>query len=377
MTTLVLWVPEDLSPYAETEAGALLAQRLEAFNQTQADLQVETLVKKAHGRGGLLDFLRTASVAAPSVLPDLIVLDLEDLRVAAQAGLLQPMDGVLPAGLAEDRYPFAAELGQVGGQTMGVPLGVEVEHAAYWPGLFAAPPLTWTAVVSAGVPFVFPAGGQDGGVNDTTLIEYLGAGGRLADAEGNPSLDEEPLAAVLEFYAQAAAAGVISPSVTLSITDTEGCWEALRSGQAGIAAVDSRRFWTAPNPGLAPAPLPSRSGRVITLARGWMVGLVTSDPNRQERAMELLAWLLAPEGYGPWTQSLGYLPATRSGLASWAVDESSRAVLGALLEGAQAAPPQPVREAVGPVLQEAVEAVLTGQHTPAEAARQAVESLQP
>ncbi len=377
MTTLVLWVPEDLSPYVETEAGALLAQRLEAFNQSQADVQVETLVKKAHGRGGLLDFLRTASVAAPSVLPDLIVLDLEDLRVAAQAGLLQPMDEVLPAGLAEDQYPFAAELGRVEGQTMGVPLGVEVEHAAYWPALFAAPPLTWTAVVSAGVSFVFPAGGQDGNVNDTTLIEYLGAGGRLTDAEGNPSLDEEPLLAMLDFYAQAAAAGVVSPSVTLSITGTEGCWEALLNGQAGIAAVNSRRFWTAPDLGLAPAPLPSRSGRVITLARGWMVSLVTADPNRQEQAMELLAWLLAPEGYGPWTQSLGYLPTTRSGLASWTIDGSGRAVLEALLEGAQASPPQSVREAVGPVLQEAVETVLTGQRTPTEAARQAVKSLQP
>ncbi|HID88284.1 MAG TPA: hypothetical protein EYP52_01040, partial [Anaerolineae bacterium] len=106
VTTLVLWVPEELSPYADTEAASLLAQRLEAFNQGQADLQVETLVKKAHGRGALLDFLRTASVAAPSVLPDLILLDVEDLRVAAQAGLLQPLDGLLPTGLAEDQYPF-------------------------------------------------------------------------------------------------------------------------------------------------------------------------------------------------------------------------------------------------------------------------------
>lgn len=377
VTTLVLWVPEELSPYADTEAASLLAQRLEAFNQGQADLQVETLVKKAHGRGGLLDFLRTASVAAPSVLPDLILLDVEDLRVAAQAGLLQPLDGLLPTGLAEDQYPFAAEMGEIEGRTMGVPLGVEVEHAAYWPGLFATPPLTWTGIVSAGVPFVFPAGGQDGTVNDTTLIEYLGAGGRLTDAEGNPSLDEEPLAAVLDFYARAAAAGVISPSIVLPLTDTEGCWEALLNGQAGVAAVNSRRFWTAPDVGLALAPLPSRSGRVITLARGWMVGLVTSDPERQEQAMELLAWLTDPDGYGPWTQSLGYLPATRSGLASWTVDEASRTVLEALLEGAQAAPPQPIHEAIGPVIQDAVEAVLTGQRSPTEAARQAVESLQP
>lgn len=377
VTTLVLWVPEEFNPRAETEAAAILAQRLEAFNQQQPNLQVETLVKKAHGRGGLLDFLRTASTAAPTVLPDLIVLDLEEFRVAAQAGLLQPMDDLLPADLAQDQYPFAAEMGRAGEQRMGTPLGVEVEHVAYWPQLLPTPPLTWSAVISAAVPFAFPAGGANGGVNDTTLIEYLGAGGRLTDTEGNPSLDEEPLSAVLGFYAQAAGAGVISPSLALSLTDTEGCWETLLNGQAGMATVSSRRFLTAPGTGLAPAPPPSRSGRVVTLAGGWMVGLVARDPKRQEAAMELLAWILAPEAYGPWTQSLGYLPATRSGLASWAIDEPSRAVLDALLEGAQAVPPQPIRDAVGRPLQEAVEAVLTGQRTPAEAAQKAVEALQP
>ncbi|HHS97279.1 MAG TPA: extracellular solute-binding protein [Chloroflexi bacterium] len=375
VTTLVLWVPEELSPYAETEAAALLAQRLEAFNQSQNDLQVETLIKKAHGRGGLLDFLRTASIAAPSVLPDLVVLDLDDLRVAAQAGLLQPMDGLLPADWVEDLYPFAVEMGRVGEQMVGVPLGVEVEHVAYWPALYSTPPVTWTAVLSAGVPFVFPAGGREGIVDDTTLIEYLGAGGRLTDAEGNPSLDEEPLTAVLDFYARGVAAGVISPSTTLAITGTEGCWQALLNGQAGIGTVDSRRFWTAPDLGLVPAPLPSRSGRAVTLARGWTIGLVASDAERQKQAMELLMWLFTPEGYGPWTQSLGYLPTRRGGLAAWTVDEPSRTFLETLLEGARAAPDQSVRKAVGPALQQAVEAVLTGRRTPAEAARRATEAV--
>ncbi len=180
-----------------------------------------------------------------------------------------------------------------------------------------------------------------------------------------------------QFYARAVAVGVISPSLVLPLADTEDCWEALNAGRVGMAAVGSRRFWTSQSATLAPAPLPTRSGRAVTLTRGWVVAVVTDDPRRQARAMEWLAWMMAPEGYGLWTQSAGYLPSTRGGLAAWSVDEADRAVLEALLEGAHAAPPQSLRDAIGPPLREAVEAVLTGQRTPAEAARRAVESLHP
>lgn len=96
MVTLTLWIPEELSPYSDQAGADLLASRLADFGAAYPDLQVQTIVKKSHGRGGLLDFLRTASVAAPFVLPDLVVLDEADLQVAARSGLLQPLDGLIP-----------------------------------------------------------------------------------------------------------------------------------------------------------------------------------------------------------------------------------------------------------------------------------------
>jgi len=377
VVTLTLWVPEDLNPYGEEPGAALLAQQLDEFNQAHTDLQVEVIVKKAHGRGGLLDFLRTASAAAPSVLPDLVVLDVDDLRVAAQAGLLQPLDGLLPDDLATDRFPFAVGLGEIEGQGMGVPLAVELEHLAYRPGLLPGPPITWTDVLSAEVPFVFPAAGQDDGVNDATLVQYLGAGGHLTDREGNPQLEEEPLTAVLDFYSQAVAAGVVSPTVVLSLGDTDACWERFQAWQAGMAVVDARRFWTEPDPLAAPAAIPTRDGRAVALARGWVLALVTDQPERQEQAMRLVTWLLDPQRHGAWTQSTGYLPATRGGLAAWTLPEEGRATLEAVLEGAQPAPPPPVRAAVGPPLQAALEAVLEGRKDPADAAADAVRAAGP
>jgi len=376
VVTLTLWLPEDLNPYGEEPGAALLAQQLGDFGAAYSNLQVEAIVKRAHGRGGLLDFLRTASAAAPSVLPDLVVLDADDLRVATQAGLLQPLDGLLPTDLVADRFPFAAGLGEVDGHIMAVPLAAELEHLAYRPALIDSPPITWTAVLSAGVPFVFPAAGREDGVNDATLAQYLAAGGRLTDGEGNPLLEEESLTAVLDFYAEAVGVGVISPTVVLSLADADGCWELFQGWQAGMAVVDSRRFWAERDPAMALAAIPTGDGRGGGLARGWLLALATTDEARQERAVRLMAWLLDPRQHGAWTQSAGYLPTTRSGLAAWVVTDEERAALEVALEGAQPAPPSAVRAAIGPAMQEAAEAVLEGRRSPGDAAADAARALE-
>lgn len=378
VVTLNLWLPETLSPYGDDPAAALLLQRLDGFRQAYPDLQVQVTVKRAEGRGGLLDFLRTASAAAPSVLPDLIILDVDDLRVAAQAGLVQPLDGLLSDDLMADAFPFAGELGQAGGQTMGLPLAVDLEHAAYRPALVGSPPVSWTAVLSMPVPFVFPAAGQDGGVADATLAQYLAAGGRLTDAQGNPQLEVEPLTALLDFTARAVAAEVVSPTLVLSLADTDDCWRLIEQGQAGVAVVDARRFWLERPPGVAPAPIPSRDGRTVALINdGWLVALVTTDPQRQQQALLLVDWLLEPTYAAAWSQANGYLPATRSALAAWNVTGEERDVLAAVLESARPLPPASVRQAVGAPLQTALEAVLRGRRSPAEAAATAVQAVTP
>ena len=374
ITTLTLWLPEELNPYSDGAGADLLAGRLADFGAAHPDLQVQVIVKKSHGRGGLLDFLRTASVAAPSVLPDLVVLDEANLQVAAQAGLLQPIDGRIPPDLEADLFPFAVGLGRVGDVTFGLPLAAELQHLACSPALFPSPPVSWSDVLSAGLPLCFPAAGENGVANDFTFVQYLGAGGRLTDEGGNPMLEEGPLTAVLDFYAQATAAGVISPSVVLSAGTDEECWAHFRR-QGGMTVVDSRRFWTEWEGVAEPGPIPTRDGRPVALAEGWVLALVTANPEQQQRAMALAAWLMDPAWYGAWTQSTGYLPVTRSGLGKWTVSEERREALMAVLAGARPALPKSVRERVGPLLQSAIEAVLQGRQSPAEAATRAVQSL--
>jgi len=374
ITTLTLWLPEDLSPYRDDGGADLLAGRLADFGAAHPDLQVQIIVKKSRGRGGVLDFLRTASVAAPSVLPDLVVLDEVDLQVAAQIGLLQSIDGRIPPDLEADLFPFAIGLGRVGEATFGLPLAAELQHLAWSPALSPSPPISWSDVLSAGLPLCFPAAGENGIADDFTFAQYLGAGGRLMDEGGHPMLEEGPLTAVLDFYAQATAAGVISPPVVLSTGTDEECWAHFRR-QGGMTVVGSRRFWTEWEGVAEPGPIPTRDGRPVALAEGWILALVTTSPEQQQRAMALAAWLMDPAWYGAWTQSTGYLPVTRGGLGGWTVSGERREVLMAVLAGARPTLPKSVRERVGPALQVAMEAVLQGRQSPAEAAARAVQSL--
>jgi multiple sugar transport system substrate-binding protein len=92
--------------------------------------------------------------------------------------------------------------------------------------------------------------------------------------------------------------------------------------------------------------------------------------------MTLFNWLTTPENNAEWTQAAGYLPSTRSALRMWDISETEQVALRDMLEAALPAPPPAVRAQVGPVLQTAVEGVLTKTASPQEAARTAVQSLE-
>jgi ABC-type glycerol-3-phosphate transport system substrate-binding protein len=378
--TLKLWLPEELNPYARKAGADILAQQLSDFSDTYyPDLQVEVTVKKAHGRGGLLDFMRTARDAAPAILPDLVVLDAADLDTVTGSGLIQPLDNFLAQPTASDRFPFATTMSQVGGQTMGTVIGVDMQHLAYRPALFDAPPLSWQQIISSPAPFLFPAGGYDGKINDATLIQYLGAGGtlvRVTDSDSAPWLDEEALVRVFDFYSKCITTTVIAPTTVLTITHVDQAWEQFKEGQSGLTVVRAGRYWLEADEDVAAAPIPTYNEQPISIARGWALAMVTDDPVRQDLAMLLFDWLTAPERNAQWTQAAGYLPAMRSVLRLWEISGEEQAMLQDLMEAAILAHRSEVIAITGPIMQEALEAILKGRATPEEAAADAIKSLE-
>ncbi len=375
ITTLEIWLPQELDPYGENVGAEILAGQLSEFNRTHTNIRVQVVVKKAHGRGGLVDFMRTARDAAPSVLPDLVILDASDLETVRRAGLVQPLDELLPSSVIEAQFPFASAMSKAEGRTVGTLLGVDMQHLAYRPALFETTPVTWTEVLSAEVPFLFPGGGIDAQINDATLIQYLGAGGRLVDEEGNPSLDEDVMIDVFTFYTQCVTHTVIAPLEVLGLTHVDQAWERFKAGEGGMTAVRANRYWVEADETMAAAPIPTKDGQPISIARGWALAMVTEIPERQEPALLLIDWLTDPEHNALWTQTAGYLPATRAVLQLWPVPEEDRSWLYALLEGAVPPPGPALKEVIGVPMQRALESLLMGEQTPEEAAASAIERL--
>jgi ABC-type glycerol-3-phosphate transport system substrate-binding protein len=375
---LTLWTVEPVSPQAEGTAGRTFANGLRVFEETYHDVSVSVVLKNTSGKGSVLDYLRTASQVAPSILPDVAVLDTVDLASAAHAGIVAPLDGLASPLLTRDLLPAALRAGTVDGQLVGIPFEMDVEHLIYNTNKIAAAPISWTDVVSSNTTYMFPAKGRNGLVNDTFLIQYLAAGGRLHDDEGHLLLDEQPLRAVLSYYRQGEEMGVVPPNV-LDVSSPDDVWPSYVSAKVGMTNVNSHRFLAdrALLRSTEFADIPTRDGIPLAIGRGRVLAIVAHDPDRQATAMRLIEWLMMPDSNATWNQATAHLPTRYAAFNLLANDDPYWLFLRHQLEIAVPPPAFAGYDQVGRVLQQAVVEVMTGEATPEAAAAAAVAAVIP
>jgi multiple sugar transport system substrate-binding protein len=379
--TLTWWTPEFVSPKAAAPVGPLLSAYLTDFEKAHnGKVRVNPVIKARYGKGGLLDFLRTAQPVAPGILPDLVVLDLAEVEQAVGLGLLQPMDSLLPREITATLYTFARQAGQFDGRTMAVPWLVDLEHAIYNRDLVSSPPSTWAGALTQGVPYVFPAGspqspsaaGLTDDVQHAFIAQYLSAGGTLDPKTRRLALQEQPLLRVLNFYRDASEAGLLPKSI-LNVTSLDHVWNVYTQEGMAMANVSARRYLAnrdvLPNTSFAPAP--GWSSPVLPLAEGWAVVITTADPLRQRAAADLIVWLLTAERAGALVQAAGWLPTSPKALATWGANPYFE-FLDGQLTSAVAHPLGSEYTQTAARLQKAVTAVLKGAASPAEAAQAAI-----
>ncbi len=170
-TTVRLWLPAPFDPAAQTPAGALLRQRLEAFQQRYPGVQLEVRLKDETGQAGMLASLTAAHEAAPRALPDVLLLPAEEVNAAALKGLLTPLDG---EPLGAEAYDYAASAVRLEETRYGVPLGAEATIFAYRKEAFQEAPVSWTTLLSGEVPFLIAGGSPRA---EFVLALYLAQGG--------------------------------------------------------------------------------------------------------------------------------------------------------------------------------------------------------
>jgi ABC-type glycerol-3-phosphate transport system substrate-binding protein len=372
--TLTLWLPTRFLPQEGNTAYDVLHRQLTVFARTEDGVPVRLAVKQDHGPGGLLDLLRTASPVAPAVLPDIIALDSVDLETAARAGLLQPIDALLPADLINDLFPFARDLVTINGETFGLIYSADVEHLITMSNDPA--PTNWLDLLDTKQRYVFAPHDGSKNVSDAVLAHYLSSAGSLVDDQGKAVLKPLALQSLLENYQMAQQQGEL-PSNFQDLTGPDDAWAAWRTTRNGLAQIQATRYLSVEDqlPNAHVASIPGLLRTAPSIGRGWAFAIVTRDQRRQTAASHLLQYLLAPQNNGEWTQAAGVLPGSQGALGAWDQAQTYTGFIRDQLLQAHAAPLNAVANVIQPALRKALDDVLAGRATPVEAAQTAATTV--
>ncbi len=362
--TLTLWTVEDVAPGA-SPAGRILRNQIDAFTAANPNIQVEVSPKKPYGKGGMLDFLTTTQAVLPARLPDLVVLDISEVPLAADAGLLQSFDKLLPADASSDFFPFAAQAAKVQDRWLSVPFAASIEHLVYNKSVVRKPPQTWDDFTKQKSGMLLPLGGDD-----AFLIQYYALGAAIPTTSVQPSIDAGATTLALDFIKRSRDLGLM-PDAAINLKTVDEVWSAFAAGQAPMAQVSSLRYLTdrARIPNAQYAAIPTRDGRLMTLANGWAFCLVTPDSVRQASAIRFIQWIVQGERLAPWLRAAHMLPATRT-TATLAIDPPDYATfVRDEMERAVALPAPALYSRQSDAWRAAVSSIWKGQMTPDEAAR--------
>lgn len=361
--SLVVWLPDTILPPDNPQVSDILLAQIEAFDEAEPLIDVQVRRKKAQDTGGVLATLRSAAAVAPSALPDIALIRREELLLAAQNRLVQPLDALMSAQMLADMYPSASQLGIVDAQMYGVPYLLEALVLASRHDLPAT--LTFDAVLEQNLTFAFPAGRLSGLINDTLFLQYLSAGGARPQA-GDVPLTLEALEAVLTFYEQMRDDGLTDVRI-LEYADSTAYQPILLEGELDVGVVSTTTYLRllAEQPDLTLSVIPTQSGEPSTVLNGWVWVIVTSNSERQELSTTLIEWLLTAERQREFTSALGILPSQRSVLRAGWRDKLDVVLLDQMLmNGVSSATPDVSELAL---LQLAFIAVMNGEQSAREA----------
>ncbi len=368
---LHIWLAPAFDPDNGSQAGELLQERLADFANRHPGVEIEVRIKAESGVGGLYQSLATASITAPSVLPDIIALNPDMLQTAASEELIVPLEQYLQAPSSPAWYDHTISISRLDGTLFGQPFASDTVILAYRTFRFHTPPLTWSEILAGPDSFLFPANDPQA---KFTLAQYLALGGSLIDEAGNPQIDPIVLTEILSFYSSAKSSEILS-AAALQYTSPTETWQALVSERATSATAPLSEFLVESDLRVFSAvPVPTQSEPGTGLAETWSWAIVNNDFDHQTLAAELIDWLTQPEFLGPWTHALGMLPPTTLALSQWP-EGPETSLASSLVTIVQPDIAAETLDVVGTAIHQAVIAVIRDGVKPSNAAVDAAQSI--
>ena len=371
ITQLTLWVPPEMDPQGETEAGTLLANRLQLFSELHDGLDIIVRVKSPSGSGGLLDALTSTGAVAPDALPDLIALDRSDLETAALKSLIFPLDGLTSIIDDPNWFDFTREMSLVQGSTFGLPIAADALALVYRPVSFPDPPSSWDEILNGDIKLAFAA---DSDQALLALTLYQAEGGLIQDNQRRPLLESIPLTKVFQLFREGVDSGVL-PSWLNQYQTLSQVWSGYKEGESNLAVIWLSDYLKEIPVDSAIAPLPPMASGPFSLGTGLSWAVATSDENRQTLTIELAEFLVDPIFLSEWTSAAGYIPSRPSSLESWTVSDLQTTV-SQIAQNTHLLPSNDLISSLGPILRENTLQLMQGLIDPGQAAQVAVDSLE-
>lgn len=369
--TLVVWLPDELYPIEDDALSAILGAEVTEFS-AQAGVQIELRRKKSDDVGGILATLRAGASVAPGALPDLTLMRRSDLLIAANEGLIYPMEGRIASAVIADLYPSALRLGRADDQLYGLPYLLDVYLTAYRAEVVDLTRWTFANVVEAEISMAIPAASAIG-LNDVLWLQYLSAGGLIPEPEEALNLAPSPVLTILNFYEEMAEAGFI-PRAVLDYDSPEDYLQLLTDGRldAGIITTANLRALRNTNTRLGYAGVPTPSGDPFTLVDGWMWVIVTPNAEKQVWCGRFLNWMMDAERQSTYATGIAMPPSQRTSLRRWTFDGLDNDLLSELLSDSPPPMPEVSASSAARALQSALMDVLSGEMSATEAAATAL-----
>jgi len=365
---LTVWFPPEMDPKSDSPAAKLLLDKLEAFAKVNG-LQLQTRPKAAKGSGGLLDSLAAAKAAAPDALPDLVILDQDDLALAASKGYLSPlpMEGFLRD--EKDWFEAARAMSNFEGQSYGAPISLD-------PFVFGMTGVSsinnnggWSGIRTSLGKVAFAADDPRG---IFLMNMYIAEGGNVQDSLKRPILDQEPLSRTMIYLHQAYLDRHISTISVQAQTEAQ-ILDALLNGNTDIGFIKLSQLLKNNQEKTSAVTLRiSLPGQTLAQGRFWAI--TTSNPAKLSKIQALILAVSEPGFMGEYTKALGVLPARPSALESW-TDLTTEVSWTRIGELSLPMPEESIINRLGPILRKATLDDLQEKGDPGEITSRTLESV--